>query len=335
MAYVITHQKRQGQVTELSQKYHVSRTFLYENAKKYASVDKIGLSSVLSREAKIVACQKSILFYRLFSNCSLNSIQTFLEHDGSVNDSLGYISEFLRDAGQAVGQDLNLSGSGEQTYQVVFASDEIFAGERAILITVEPISLTILRIELAYERTSEGWQEQWQSLKNQHITPSLFVKDEGCALKCAQNILFANTAVQSDTFHAVSHRLGLWVKRLEKAAFTLMLELEEKERLFCTAQTPQTAQKRLDIYLNCYKETIKAMDLYHNFAFIYQNLIQSFKAFDNKGELKDKENVLDDFQAAIDLGKMLNHKPITKELKTIETLKFTLFTFFDTTKKKP
>ncbi|MDZ7876938.1 MAG: hypothetical protein U5L45_20905 [Saprospiraceae bacterium] len=164
LAYVVSYQKRSGQVSQLSRKHHVSRTFLYENTKKHASIYQTAPSCNVSKEAQIESCQKSILSYRLFGNCSLNAIQTLLERDEAINKSLGYVSEFLRDAGQAVGQDLNLSSGAHQTYQLVFASDEIFFGDCAILITVEPLSLAILRIELVAHRTSENWQEHWQSI---------------------------------------------------------------------------------------------------------------------------------------------------------------------------
>jgi hypothetical protein len=47
---------------------------------------------------------------------------------------------------------------------VVFLSDEIFAKNIPILVTVDPISSAILRIELADSRKVEDWKNHWECL---------------------------------------------------------------------------------------------------------------------------------------------------------------------------
>ena len=247
LACVIKYQPFCGQVTKLSAKYKVSRTFLYTNVKLHEKIIETQTNRPFLRAAQKVSCHQKILLERLVGNCSLEAIQMILEAEGSLYNSLGYISEFLRDTGRALGQTIELPENSVR-YEVAFASDEIFGKTTTILITVKPISNAILRIEIVENRGSLEWQNHWQGITNQGVTPNLLLKDEGIAMKAARAVLIPDVPVQSDTFHAVSHRLGLWITRLEAAAFTLMLDLERKERVFYNSKTPATLQKRLDAY---------------------------------------------------------------------------------------
>ena len=330
LAYVMKYQKYLGQVTKLGAKYKVSRTFLYANVKLHEKIIADQTNRQFLRAAQKLSCHRKILIQRLVGNSSLEAIQTILEVEGSIHNSLGYISEFLRDTGRALGQAIQLPDNSVR-YEVAFASDEIFGKTTTILITVEPISNAILRIEIVENRGSIEWQNHWQGITNQGVTPSLLLKDEGIAMKAAHAVLMPEVPVQSDTFHAVSHRLGLWITRLEAVAFGLMLEKEAKERLFYNAKTTATLQKRLDAYDKVAQKCQIAIDMYHNFTFLYHNLLQCFQAFDNKGQLKVYQTVLDDFHAALDLAKTLHHPAICKAIKTIESLTPSLFTFINQT----
>ena len=330
LAYVMKYQKYHGQVTKLGAKYNVSRTFLYANVKLHEKMIAKNINHAALQESQKLSCHRKILLQRLVGNCSLEAIQTILEAEGGLYNSVGYISEFLRDTGRLLGQAVQLPDNTVR-HEVAFASDEIFGKTTTILITVEPISNAILRIEIVEHRGSIEWQNHWQSIANQGIVPNLLLKDEGISMKAAHAVIMPNVAVQSDTFHAVSHRLGLWITRLEAAAFAQMLDLEQKESVFYNTKTAETLQKRLDAYNKVAKKCQIAIDLYHNFTFLYHHLLQCFQAFDNKGQLKEYQTVLDDFQAALDLAKTLQHTAISKAIKTIESLKPSLFTFINQT----
>jgi hypothetical protein len=87
------------------------------------------------------------------------------------------------------------------------------------LITVEPISLLILRIELVAQRDGQTWGHHWEQLASQGIQPSLLVNDEGTGMKAAKAAVLGHTDRQSDTFHAVAYRLGLYVQRFLAIAY--------------------------------------------------------------------------------------------------------------------
>ena len=80
-----------------------------------------------------------ILFLRLEGKCSIETISAYLKRFGFSNSSVGYISQILNDIGSAL-QNRQTFSEGDQ-FIVIFASDEIFAKNTPIMITVDPISI--------------------------------------------------------------------------------------------------------------------------------------------------------------------------------------------------
>ncbi len=157
-----------GAITRLAKKYNVSRTFIYELiwAANQALTDAFNESDSQRKSLKNKQLiDKSILLLRLEGNCSIQSISNILEVMGCRSCSEGYISQRLKYYGLKVSPTLN----SEIIQFVLFLSDEIFANTWPILLTIEPQSTAILRIELAEDRTSKTWQEHWIEIeKNQY-----------------------------------------------------------------------------------------------------------------------------------------------------------------------
>ena len=58
-----------------------------------------------------------------------------------------------------------LENSDDEVKLVVFLADELFAKNIPILVTVDPISSAILRMELADSRKVEDWKNHWNVYK--------------------------------------------------------------------------------------------------------------------------------------------------------------------------
>jgi hypothetical protein len=82
---------------------------------------------------------------------------------GIPDASAGSISEYLNRVGSILPNTLETANGEIQV--VVFASDEIFAKSIPILVTVDPISSAILRMELADSRKVEDWRNHWECLQ--------------------------------------------------------------------------------------------------------------------------------------------------------------------------
>jgi hypothetical protein len=79
-----------------------------------------------------------------------------------------------------------LTTSKDEVKLIVFLSDEIFAKNIPILVTVDPISSAILRIELADSRKVEDWKNHWECLEQNGYLATYLVTDEGRGLCSAQ-----------------------------------------------------------------------------------------------------------------------------------------------------
>jgi len=72
--------------------------------------------------------------------------------------------------------------------------------------------------------------------------------------------------------------------------------------------------------------------LYDDFKFLYNCLLECLQIFDKKGNLKDIQKVIADFDQALELIKRLEHKSINEEIKSIENCKKDLFCFYKSAK---
>ena len=337
IGFFLTYQKRHGMVTKFAQEYNVSRPFIYRTAQVFQAFvtahDATNSIETKAQQAEkaLESVARQIFSLRLDGKCCLNSIHKVLSEFGACHDSVGYISEMLTRAGEKVGNRL-LYKDFEDAMTVVFASDEIFANGRPILITVEPISLTILKIELADDRSAATWQAHFEALKGENVQPLLLVKDEGTGLKAAHKACLSDVPVQSDTFHGVAHRLGAFKHRFQKRYETTLAAQNYAEKLYFKSKSDETAEKRYQKYLVCAHNTATAAALRRDFSILYHFLLDCFQPFDCNGIMKDETTVVSDFDETLLLLQTLNDSTINEEVKSITTCKATLFTFFKATK---
>ena len=97
-----------------------------------------------------------------------------------------------------------------------------------------------------------------------------------------KNLIYPQIPVQSDTFHAIAHRLGLWCNRLEKQALSKIADEYEAVRLLENAKSKKNRSKRRKAYKLAIEQTKVAIDLYDNFIFVYQELLACLRLFDAK-----------------------------------------------------
>jgi hypothetical protein len=145
--------------------------------------------------------------------------------------SIPLMSEFLSYSARSISQTLSrigrllpttLSTEKGLIQYLVFTSDEIFSKTTPILVTVDPCSSAIVRIELADSRQAEDWKRHFECLYNNGMQAIYLVCDEGQGIRAGHAQVMSDVVHQSDTYHAIAHRLGSWTDRLEKAAYKAM-----------------------------------------------------------------------------------------------------------------
>jgi len=96
------HQGIYGKMTQIAQEYHISRTFLYQLswAAKHHLEDLFSDPQHLV-EPPDVLLEPWILLLRLEGKCSIPSLSSIFKHFDYQPNSVGYLSEYLRDYGPA------------------------------------------------------------------------------------------------------------------------------------------------------------------------------------------------------------------------------------------
>jgi hypothetical protein len=315
-----------GNVTALSKEYGVSRTFIYGLIKQFTSAISSVPSEIKSSSAASLRVQslKAILKLRLEGCCSIEAIDAIAEYFEVPFHSVGFISQSLEHLGTSLGN--KLCHDSPSVLQVVVCSDEIFYKGHPILITVEPVSMAILQIDLGPDHKADTWKSHWSAIM-ESFEFSQITKDQGTGMSCAHAQLFPEIPCQSDTFHAVAHRLGIFKNRFLKAAYAAIEAEYEQERLFYTAKTEETLQKRYDKWVLARNKSIQAVQLFEHFSWLYAELLACFDVFDKNGETKDKATTVQTFECALQLLYLLDDNGITKELQSIQNCTNQLFHF--------
>ena len=241
-----------GAVTELAREFLISRTFVYVLRDQLEAVtEKLYGEQGRFREAERGWIREQAVGFalslRLEGRCSIGSISQILKRFGGAKyHSVGWVSEILQFVGGQLPNTLVNEQRGVKL--VIMSSDEIFSHLRPILLTVEPVSSTIMRIEVADSRQVAVWKEHWQCIEGNGYCAVYLVNDEGKSMSVAQKEVLANVIRQSDTFHGVAHRLGAWVDRLENAGYKAIEHEEDRFNRLQKAKSDEVMEKESKEY---------------------------------------------------------------------------------------
>ena len=281
----------------------------------------------LSREA----VEARILFYRFEARASIDAISTLLKRDGMPFSAHGLVSEYLTQTGKTLPNCLENEKGAVQF--VAFANDEVFAKSQPILITVDPVSSAILRIELTDKRTADKWSNHYHCLLDNGFMPDLLTSDAGVAICAANKETLSNIPWQLDTFHSVAHRLGLWDRKLEKAIDTATQCAANREKTLDSAKSDAVIEKRLNRCCDAEDAIKEAQDLHHDFHYLYTEIIHQLNSFDSRGELRKRNDAEETIEVALDLMDSLDYKRIKKDITIVRNALPDFLTYFATAEK--
>ncbi len=318
-----------GTITRLSDTYAISRTFVYI------------LADMLERTSEIIFGYKThdepaddfkaicsyMLSLRMEGRCSIDSSSTIMERFGKSPSASGSISRYLKYFGSVVPD--TLCSVDNEIKMAVFASDEIFSGQKPILITVDPISSAILRIELSDSRKAEVWRNHWENIESNGYKAVYVVCDEASGLCSARKEALPDVVRQIDTYHAIAHRLGQWVNRLEVAAYSAIEAEYHCYRNLDSARSEQVIEKRIREFESAEKKAIEKIELYETFTFLYHCLIGELRIFNSKGELRDRKTSEENIEIALDLVESLGNEKLKEAAKKVRRSLPDLLNYFD------
>jgi hypothetical protein len=331
---LLARQTRQwGTVTQLARQYLISRTFVYMLAVTLEQTSQIVFGEQFSPAPVVTVVNEAYLPYRymvslrLEGRCSLGAISTIMKRFAVENSSVGKISQTLQAIGALLPKTL-CTHAGE-SQMVVFLSDELFAKGRPILVTAEPQSSALLCVELSDTRQWEDWQQHWECLEDNGYHAIYLVCDGGHALNKAQKEALKDIFRQPDTYHAIAHRLGGFVKRLEREGYTAIDHEDswhKKLRLAGTAAARKTCRQK---YTNAQKKAAKKIDRYEDYAYLYRCLVEELRLFDDTGQLRDRQTAEGNMAAALELLDTLGVGYISDAVQKVRRELPDVLTYFD------
>ena len=276
-----------GKMTQISQAYRISRTFLYQLLLA-ATVQLEVLFSDDQHQGQHPSSPFDHLavLLRLEGKCSIASISAIFKHLGYQPNSVGHLSACFQQYGQALPSTVSMTS---QTV-VFYLSDEIFAIQAPILVTIEPQSTTILHIELATDRSASTWKAHFDTLKDHHFHSLGMASDRGIGLVAGYREACPEALWVGDHFHEFR---GLFAMRLqwEKKAYSAIAKEDEAIRKFHHAKSESNLNKRLTQYEQAHQACEHAMTRYDQLDMLLQLLQEALQLCTPQGKPRTKAGV--------------------------------------------
>jgi len=319
-----------GTITHLADEHGISRPFVYSLADRLKEAGQFLFGETAECILASSARERSIqmmLSLRMEGRSSIDAVSTIMNRFGYEGSSAGSISQILSRIGGWLPATLS-SEKGIIRY-LVFASDEIFSKTLPILVTVDPCSSAILRIELADSRKAEDWKRHFECLHDNGIEAIYLVSDEGKGIRAGHAAVMSDVVRQSDTYHAIAHQLGSWADRLEKAAYQAIGVEHECERKRDSAKSDRVREKRWADFEKAAEAAEKAVRFYDDFSYLYRCVLGELNVFDGNGNLRGRPQAEEGVSVGLALIEELNHKTITEAVNKIRRTLPDLFHYFD------
>ena len=320
-----------GRIVEITKEYQVCRAFVYILLKVFKSYL---LEAYFLKEVTKSISKKELIarmtFLRMIGHNSIKSISEIMRYDELKYSSTGTISETLFSIGKLLPKVQSLPL--DKKIKITAVADEIFIGNQPILITLDPISSTILSIELVETRSEEIWKNHISEIEAEEKIEIISMATDGGKGLCSA-VSKKNIAWQPDTYHAIAHRLGNGVNRLEAKAYK-RIEIEyERKRIISSAKTQKVINQRRYKYAKACKETIKSIEIYDTFYYLYSYIIKEMQSFHSDGRLRNKVEAQGNIEVALELIESLENQAINKQITTIKRILPELLNYFDEAKR--
>jgi len=322
-----------GTVTGLAVEYSVSRTFIYllATALREAGYYIFDEASVVVKGLSPRALSIQIMLsLRMEGQSSIGGISEIMKRFGHELSATGSISQIITRIGCLL--PMTVSTGNDIVKYLVFVSDEIFSKRIPILVTVDPKSSSILRIELADSRKAEDWKNHFLCIFNNGVKAIYLVSDDGAGLRAGHDEAMSDVVRQSDTYHAIAHQLGRWIHLLEAAAYKAITIEDKRKKLLDSAKNDGAKEKRLADWIRAAEVARKAIELYENFCYLYRCLVAELNVFDANGNLRTRQKAADGIDACLTLIVELNHEKISTAAEKSRRTLPDLLHYFDVAK---
>ena len=302
-----------GKMTEIAQTYHISRTFLYQ----LTWAAQHHLADLFRDPHHLVAPPESlfeplILLARLEGKCSIPSLSSILKRLEYQPNSIGYLSETFHAYGACVPSTLSMP----QSQLVFYLSDELFALQRPILVTLEAQSTAILKIQLASDRCASTWQTHFEDLRDHHFHSIGMASDRGVGLVAGYQAACQDAIWVCDQFHEFQELFNR-CHQLERQAYRAIAHEHEAAEKFHHAKSEANLHKRLEQYERAQHACEHAMARYDQLDFLLHLLREALHFCTDFGRLRSVEGVRADLTLILSWIEEIDDEKLPKLLKPI------------------
>ena len=302
-----------GRMTEIAQAYHISRTFLYQLtwAAQHHLEDLFRDPQHLV-EAPEPLLEPLILLLRLEGKCSIPSLSSIVKRLGYQPNSVGYLSGAFHAYGTSVPSTLSMA----QTKLVFYLSDELFALQRPILVTVEAQSTAILKIQLASDRSAPTWKAHFADLSDHHFHSIGMASDRGVGLVAGYKSACQDAIWVCDQFHEFQDLFNR-CHQLERKAYSAIGKEEKAAQTFSRAKCEANLHKRLEQYERAQHTCEQAMARYDQLDFRLHLLREALHLCTDFGRLRTVADVRSELALVLSLIEEIDDAMLPKMLKPI------------------
>lgn len=311
--HVWLHQGIYGKMTQIAQAYHISRTFLYQ----LSWAARHHLEDLFSDPQPLVEppdfrLEPWILLLRLEGQCSIPSMSSIFKHFDYQPNSVGYLSESLRDYGRCVPSTLSMP----HQKVVFYLSDEIFAIQAPILVTIDAQSTAILKIELASDRSAKTWETHFRDLGAHRFHSLGMASDRGVGLKAGYQAACQDGFWVCDQFHEFQDLFNR-CHQLERKAYGAIGKEVKAAETFANAKSEASLQKRLEHYDQARQACERAIERYDQLNLLLGMLSETLYLCSNWGQLRTVEGVRSDLTVMLSLMEEIEDEKLPNLLKPI------------------
>lgn len=263
-----------GAITRIAKSYRVSRLLVYKLLWQLMLLYELAVWVPGSPEAVRKEVDRHILLLRFEGQCALERISQILKQLGLPFSSVGYISQRLAASAQALPKE-----EWPDTPIVFLLCDEIFTLGQPILLTVEPRSLAILKIELVENREAETWKQHWDALAEAGlIEQQTIVSDQGPGL--VKGCAWLGLTHHPDLFHLL-RPLALFGERFSRKALAA-IAWEYARGSMAIGHSEAVSNKRSAAYEAAKAEAEEQIRRYDNFCYLWTTLRHALELFDEQ-----------------------------------------------------
>src|SRR2546426_10374101 len=286
-----------GQMTHIAKYYQISRTFLYQ----LLLAAHLQLEVLFSDEKLLFQrdhrhLEQLLLLLRLEGNCSLLSISSILKALEYHPNSVGYLSQFFQSAAQVLPSTLLMPSKSF----VFYLSDEIFALHTPSLVTIDARSTTILKIELASDRSADTWRVHFEALEAHHFFSLGMASDRGLGLVAGYRAACDMALWVADYFHEFRDLCEV-LQQLERKAYTAIDKEYDAMQKFARAKSEANLHKRLHHYDTAHHACEQAMALYDHLALLLHLLREALQLCSPHGRLRTQQDVRSELTLLFDM----------------------------------